>query len=233
MSLKEFTERVKQAVRRVTHFSATIALAERRIKRWREEYMDANHRLGKRGLTDAQRRRAEEDRTDARKRIIYWKARKFKAEDLRRNWRDILSRRRAQKKRFIKNHPPVDSDGFAEWRGVPVAPWMVGAAPGPNGTRVNWLQKYVDHGWSGEINSGVRTPEHSEELCLQMCGASSCPGRCAGRSSNHNCTDGCPYPQGAIDVGDFNTFKAIGPMIGSPLRNDLPIDPVHFSVSGH
>jgi hypothetical protein len=80
------------------------------------------------------------------------------------------------------------------------------------------------------VTSGYRTPEYSTSLCIAMCGAPSCPGRCAGASSNHS---GKVYPAGAVDVTDYTRFGQIQPQIGSPLRNDLPIDPVHYSVSGH
>lgn len=93
-----------------------------------------------------------------------------------------------------------------------------------------WLQKSRDHGWDGYLVSGYRTPEYSQQLCYQICGAPSCPGRCAGTSSNH-CKKG--YLQGAVDVSDYTNFERIQFAIGSPLRNDLPIDPVHFSATGH
>jgi hypothetical protein len=136
-----------------------------------------------------------------------------------------------KKLRYHHNHPPTK--GFATFDGRSVAPWMVGLAPGPDGKRVNWLQKSRDAGWDGGVVSGVRTPEYSESLCWAMCGAPSCSGTCAGRSSNHNCTGNCPYPTGAIDVSDYIRFAQIQIAIGSPLRNRLPNDRVHFSVSGN
>lgn len=227
MSLREYTDRVKAAVARVSHYSATITLADRRIKRWRKEYLIANRAVEK-AEPDA-----EAKRTRIRKKLIYWKARKFKAEDLRHNWRDILKGRRAAKRRYLKNHPPLDTNGFATYDGLPVAPWMVGLVTGPDGTKTNWLAEAKRHGWKGTVVSGVRTAAHSVELCEAMCGSTSCPGRCAGATSNHNCSPGCPEPEGAIDVTDFSTFKAIMQEIGAPLKNDLPIDPVHFSFTGH
>lgn len=231
MTLKDFTARVSQAVRRVAHFSATVALADRRIRHWRAEYeRTVDH---PEVFFDA-----AGSRRKARKRIIYWKARKYRAEDLRKNWRRLLKRRREQKARYQKNHPPLDPDGFAFWLNpdgniVLVAPWMVGRAPGPDGKHVNWLERAKDLGWDGWINSGVRTAAHSIELCEEICGAPSCAGRCAGATSNHNCDKGCPEPEGAIDVRDFNRFRAIMEEINAPLRNALPLDPVHFSYTGH
>jgi hypothetical protein len=124
-----------------------------------------------------------------------------------------------KKFRFLHNHPTRGAKGVARFDGEQVAAWMV-----------RWLKKSRDHGWRGELVSGYRSPAHSERLCLDMCGATSCPGRCAGRSSNHSGKD---FPAGAVDVSDQFTFAAIQPRIGSPLRNDLPSDRVHFSASGH
>lgn len=93
-----------------------------------------------------------------------------------------------------------------------------------------WLAKSRANGWIGILVSGYRTPEYSEQLCQNMCGAPSCPGLCAGRATNHAKFF---YPGPAVDVSDYTNFERIQFEIGSPLRNDLPIDPVHFSPSGH
>lgn len=89
------------------------------------------------------------------------------------------------------------------------------------------------HGWNGRLVSGWRDPIHSRNLCIAMCGAPSCPGKCAGLSSNHV---GSTRERFAIDVSDFTTFRRIitGHVIdGVSIFNDLPIDPVHFSPNGH
>lgn len=223
MTLKDFTARVRQAVSRVTHYSATVSLANRRIKHLRNRQVTAS-------VADKQK---------LRRRIIYWRTRRAKALDLRVNWRDILTRRRAQKKRYQKNHPGFDhSTGGFLWVNpdgteVPVPLWMVGWADGPDGDRHDWLAHAKRLGWNGYVTSGIRTAAHSVELCEQICGAPSCPGRCAGVTSNHVCDHGCPEPSGAIDVEDYFQFGAIMAEIGAPLRNDLPSDPVHFSYTGH
>lgn len=103
--------------------------------------------------------------------------------------------------------------------GKPVATWIV-----------PWLDKSREAGWHGVLNSGWRSPEYSEQLCYSMCGAPSCPGRCAGRSSNHT---QCAEPAGAVDVSDYYNFAAIQRKIGSGLYNALgAADPVHFSRTG-
>jgi hypothetical protein len=99
----------------------------------------------------------------------------------------------------------------------------------------SWLIPYLtwarEHGWQGKLNSGWRDPVYSEGLCLKMCGAPTCPGRCAGRTSNHA---GDVKPKGAVDVSDYVRFGQL--MAQCPLspriRNNLPKDLVHFSVSG-
>lgn len=100
-----------------------------------------------------------------------------------------------------------------------------------------WIQPYLvwarQNGWTGTLTSGWRDPVYSEHLCLNMCGAPTCAGRCAGRTSNHA---GSNKPAGAIDVSDYVTFGRL--MARCPytprLQNQLGArDPVHFSASGH
>lgn len=149
--------------------------------------------------------------------------------------------RRADAKKLRAEHKlsqQIDKDGFAryvspsgvEWK---VAAWMVGAKVGPDGRRVNWLKKYREHGWGGELYSGARTPAYSRSLCEAMCNAPSCPGLCAGEASEHSQSGPPDSGWGAIDVQQYEVFDRIGPEIGSPLRNDLPRDRPHHSVTGH
>jgi hypothetical protein len=90
-------------------------------------------------------------------------------------------------------------------------------------------------GWPGVLNSGYRSPEASEALCYQICGAPVCPGRCAGRTSNHTKNI---YPGGAIDVSDPATFAALmrslsGRIPGVVIFNALgAADPWHMSATG-
>lgn len=139
--------------------------------------------------------------------------------------------------RHHHKHPPPDADGISTYAnpgGAPiqVASWWVGEREGPDGSRTNWLAKMHEWGWEGYVVSGYRTPEYSEQLCYQMCGAPSCPGRCAGRSSNHSQIG--PPMWGAIDVSDYANFARIAAEHNCPFRNQLgAADPVHFSYSGH
>lgn len=121
--------------------------------------------------------------------------------------------------RKAHNRPTMPTSGVVTFDGRQVAAWIA-----------YWLQKSRDAGWQGYVTSGWRDPAYSESLCLAMCGAPSCPGKCAGRASNHA---GSIYPAGAVDVTDYYRFADIQRQIGSPLINTIgPSDPVHFSVSG-
>lgn len=93
------------------------------------------------------------------------------------------------------------------------------------------LQWCRAHGWHGVLVSGYRTPAYSESLCYRMCGRPQCPGRCAGRATNH--AYALPTRFG-IDVSDYVTFRTV--VSRCPVRphihNALPNDRVHFSPSG-
>jgi predicted chitinase/peptidoglycan hydrolase-like protein with peptidoglycan-binding domain len=130
-----------------------------------------------------------------------------------------VKRRRAQRRLARKSS--VDRAGVVQFDGHAVAGWIE--------PHLQWARA---NGWKGTIYSGYRTPEHSEEICRQKCGAPTCPGRCAGRTSNHS---GRVAPAGAVDVSDYVTFGRL--MARSPhrprLMNALPTsDPNHFSASG-
>ncbi len=91
--------------------------------------------------------------------------------------------------------------------------------------------------WKGSVISGYRSPEYSTSLCENMCGAPSCPGHCAGASSNHSCPPthtGVPY-EGAADVSDYYGLEGYCRSHNAPLYGGgyaLPSDLPHFSNSG-
>ena len=94
-----------------------------------------------------------------------------------------------------------------------------------------WLDHIRGRGmWSGVLVSGYRTPEYSEHLCWIICNAPTCPGRCAGRSTNHAKTT---YPGPAGDVTDFIRCENALIDVGSGYHNNLPYDLVHMSKSGY
>ena len=130
--------------------------------------------------------------------------------------------RRRRKQRVLAKRSAAPRAGLATFDGRAVAEWIE--------PHLRWAR---GHGWKGTVESGYRTPEHSEQLCMSMCGHPTCPGTCAGRTSNHS---GRVAPAGAVDVTDYPAFAEL--MKRSPHRprllNDLPVtDPNHFSATGH
>jgi hypothetical protein len=133
-----------------------------------------------------------------------------------------LRRRVAQRRAAQKSHDAANQNGkVAHYDGVPVAGVVVDV--------LDWCRA---HGWRGRLVSGYRTPEYSEHLCFNMCRRPSCPGKCAGRTTNHS---GLTNDRCAVDVTFYVDFRRI--VANCPLQprlhNDLPIDPVHFSPNGH
>ena len=136
-------------------------------------------------------------------------------------------KRRAKKRdahfdklRHELKHPPEPKDGVVTFDGHPCAAWIA-----------HDLKEARDKGlWDGVLISGYRTPQYSTSLCFGICGQASCPGRCAGASSNHS-----KYvkPEGAADVSDYVRCEEAMRKIGSPLHNAIgPSDPNHMSSSG-
>lgn len=138
----------------------------------------------------------------------------------------------AKKVAFLRKHqdPHGTPKGhFTTFDGLPVPTWIVRDV----------LKPARKDGVSFTVISGYRSPEYSEQLCEQICGAPSCPGRCAGRSSNHCCppTFTGRKPEGAVDVYpgapalDAWCQKHGNPLIGN--GRVLPADPNHFSAHGN
>lgn len=95
------------------------------------------------------------------------------------------------------------------------------------------LQWARANGWRGGLVSGWRDPKYSQQLCFNMCGRPSCPGKCAGLASNHV---GSTPQRFGIDVSDYTNFgRIIARCPLSPkIHNALGArDPVHFSPSGN
>lgn len=187
----------------LTALRASLLLWKQRL-RYRKQRHSFYHDKSKRP-------RAERDRLAAK-----WHKRVKEAQSIvdRRN-RQIVSKVRANRKAALK------AQGVTRYDGVPVAAWMV-----------PYLQWARENGWRGRLVSGWRDPQYSRNLCMRMCGAPSCPGRCAGTSSNHS---GSTPGRGAVDVSDYVTFERLMARcpISPKLINRLDArDPVHFSVSG-
>jgi hypothetical protein len=90
------------------------------------------------------------------------------------------------------------------------------------------LQWASEHGWTGTVTSGYRN--YAEQASINASGAYSAP---AGKS-NHESTQ---YPGGAVDV--TNSGQLIQVLKGYTGPNQLvggvlgPVDPEHFSATGH
>jgi hypothetical protein len=132
----------------------------------------------------------------------------------------------ARKVRWYREHrdpkPPKDFEAVVTFDGKPCAHWIAKILKAARESGV----------WRGGLNSGYRSPEYSEQLCYQICGAPTCPGRCAGRSSSHS---GSKFPNGAADVSDPEGLEAFCRSHNRPLRGLVlgPTDPWHFSRTGH
>jgi hypothetical protein len=129
-------------------------------------------------------------------------------------------RRRRKQHKVAKKSMAVQS-GVTTFDSKPVAAWMK-----------PYLEWARDNGWDGTLISGWRDPAHSEQVCIEKCGAPTCPGNCAGRTSNHA---GSVMPAGALDVSDYVRFGQL--MTRCPLEPRLhnalgARDPNHFSYSG-
>lgn len=138
-------------------------------------------------------------------------------------WQLALGANRRRRQRALAAASHVPASGKAYFDGRPVAAWLL--------PHLNFARQ---HGWKGTLVSGYRDPAYSEHLCYGMCGAPRCPGRCAGRSSNHSQH---VRPYGAIDVSDYVTFGRLMARDDAPkprIYNALGAqDPVHFSHAGN
>lgn len=162
----------------------------------------------------------------------HFKARKERHHDRRKNARKIYEgldarvamaakRKEERREKEQADHNPYDAHGggIVTFDGKQVVEWIA-----------HDLFEIRKAGWTGYLVSGYRTPEYSTSLCVAMCGAPSCPGRCAGATSNHaKSGDG----GGACDLSDYVNAERLFHETGSRLWNDLPVDLVHFSSTGH
>lgn len=132
-------------------------------------------------------------------------------------------KRRTKRRRSVRRNKfhAFLKPGVGTFDGVPVAKCAIPV--------LNWCRA---HGWKGRLVSGWRSAKHSEDICIEMCGHVSCPGRCAGRSTNHT---GDSPARFAMDVSDYVNFGHV--VAGCPIQphvhNALPRDLVHFSPSGN
>jgi hypothetical protein len=126
-----------------------------------------------------------------------------------------------------KHRTPPPAGNFVSFDGHQVPRWIA-----------EILNAARKAGWSGSVISGYRTPEYSTSLCEAMCGAPTCPGRCAGANSNHSCPPthtGVPY-EGAVDVLEPAGLESYCRAHTKPLYGNGyalgAADLNHFSASG-
>jgi len=156
---------------------------------------------------------------DFRQRLYHPNARKYSTyKRVRRGQERRIKQRRLNKK---NDHAGNKNPGVTRWHGVLVANAAVPI--------LDWCK---EQGWQGWLASGWRDPRYSQSLCMRMCGRPSCPGLCAGTSSNHV---GNTPQRFAVDVTFYWDFRRI--VARCPIKpriwNRLPRDPVHFSPSGN
>lgn len=130
-----------------------------------------------------------------------------------------MARRTIQRKKAKDNDKP--RAGVGKFDGIACA-----------NAAIPILEWCRNNGWHGGLVSGYRTPAYSESLCYRMCGRPRCPGRCAGKSTNHAFA---LIDRFAVDVSDYVKFREV--VAKCPLHpriwNNLPNDRVHFSPSGN
>jgi hypothetical protein len=174
----------------------------------------------------AGKRKAKRATRRASRKHAYWLE---QVDDIEAGLREAVRRKRRRRKKLRalrRIHDQMQNatsgNGRVVFDGKPCADWLA-----------HDLGVARSHGlWSGVVVSGVRTSAQSVALCWAMCHAPSCPGRCAGTASNHNCDD-CHFPRGAADVSDYYRCKSASAILGLRYTNALPIDPVHMSHDGH
>ena len=151
---------------------------------------DVRHALKRRrkALWEAIKERHEAQRGGRRRRKLAREVKRIRGE------KDHLSRKleHLEKK---KDKPPPQTSGVVTFDGKPCAAWIAAD-----------LRKIREMGWDGYLLSGYRTPAYSESLCYGICGAPSCPGRCAGSSSNHSQYE---RPGGAADLDPAHIGQAL------------------------
>jgi hypothetical protein len=218
--LKKLNASIRRIKVKVVRWATALEVADRRIRHHKRQKAKFHERVQStsgpaKSQWERKRNRADEQLRAWQKRQT-WLAEKHKYVQL------IFKKRVRAKEKWLKAHPPdpTNQHGVVTLDGKQVAAWIAEIALRARATGL----------WNGYIISGWRDPVYSEELCLNMCGAPSCPGMCAGRSSNHS---GSEFPAGAIDITDSTGFEAALRSMGETrLHNSLPADRPHFSNSG-
>ena len=212
------TDRIEQLQKDIKHYGEAIEEARKEL--WQANYV-RRHDARRKGESEEHwklRRQRNRERYEHRDEVVETLVKKRRAlekslEDLkehRKEFREEQAEARSQYEKGSTKIVVMDGKSIVE-------------------DLAYWLDKARDSGWHGVVVSGYRTPEYSQSLCYNMCGAPACPGKCAGMASNHAKTT---YPGPAADVTDYYNCETVLARIGAPYWNDLPYDPVHMSRSG-
>lgn len=232
--IKDVRHHIRYLTLRIRSGKADLAKANQKTKHFLKVAQDAHadweRAVKEKRWRNAQRAKLRTQR--AHRKLAFWDE---VHDDIKHGQKIALRRRKHQrhklnilKKLYAAEHADDDKNagsGFTTIDGRQVPNWMV---PGVRALRSKGL-------WGGYIVSGYRTPEYSRILCQRICGRDSCPGICAGVSSNHTCppTFTGKYHEGALDVTDYYRFGAGCRILGIELRNNLPNDRVHYSYTGN
>ena len=104
-----------------------------------------------------------------------------------------------------------DPSQLSSYDGLPVAKWII--------PELAWARS---HGWGGQVTSGYRSPSQVVHGVFAT----------APQGQSEHRLD--VYPGGAVDVSDYQQFASIiAGYPGTQKLIQLPIDPLHFSGTGH
>jgi hypothetical protein len=229
-------EKLNRRLRRIRHkllrWGSAMEIAERRVKHHRRQ-RDHFAALAKDNPGSDSALRAARKRDRAADYLHKWQKRQTWIRNKIIYLQLVGNKAARAKHKWLQEHPEEFPEAPAghEWvifDGKEVPKWMA---------TIN--QEARDAGyWNGYVFSGRRDPAYSESLCLNMCGAPTCPGRCGGRYSNHSGppTDRGVEYEGAEDVSDPAGLDRFCREHNKPLIGNgrvLPADTPHFSHEGN
>ena len=213
MTLTEINNKIQVAKRKLARAVSGLTVAKRRIRHFKKR----ERIFAGRGDTKSAAR--------ANRYLRRWQKRQTKIHARRLYIQLVLDKRLKAKHEWLKKHPQhqFPDHGLVTLDGHQVASWIAEIC----------VEAREAGYWNGYIISGWRSKQYSRELCENMCGAASCPGRCAGESTNHT---GIDYPAGAVDVTDSAGLIRFARAKGKPLHGAgevLPYDTPHCSYAGN
>jgi hypothetical protein len=232
MTLEEINRGIKRARHKAARVAIGLDLAERRIKHHREQ-RDKFQATAEKWPNSKTALLYEQKRDRAAALLHKWQKRQTKLRDKHIFLQLVLDKKSRQKHKWLKEHEDefIEAPAGGEWvmfDGHELPRWMA---------EIN--QEARDAGyWNGYTFSGRRSKEYSQSLCENMCGATTCPGRCAGIYTNHcgpPTYQGVEY-EGAQDASDSAGLIRFCRAKNKPMRGAgevLPSDIPHCSHEGN